>query len=64
MTSWPTPAFTGPKATQPTSKSVAAVFAMMSVVCHTKEMRHRVWYGFEARLTYTVTAFNWPNGMA
>ena len=37
---------------------VETVFAMMSVVWHTKAMRHRVWDGFEAHLVYTVVAFN------
>ena len=37
---------------------VETVFSMMSVVWHTKEMRHRVWDGFEAHLAYTVAAFN------
>ena len=37
---------------------VETVFSMMSVVWHTKEMRHRVWDGFEAHLAYTLAAFN------
>ena len=37
---------------------VETVFSMMSVVWHTKKMRHRVWDGFEAHLAYTVAAFN------
>ena len=37
---------------------VETVFSMMSVVWRTKEMRHRVWDGFEAHLAYTMAAFN------
>ena len=37
---------------------VETVFPMMSVVCHTKEMRHRVWDGCEVHLAHTMAAFN------
>ena len=37
---------------------VETVFSMMSVVWHTKVMRHRAWNGFEAHLAYTIAAFN------
>ena len=38
------------------------VFPMMSVVWGTKNMHHRAWDGFEARLAYTMAAFNILNG--
>ena len=37
---------------------VKTVFSMMSVVWGTKTMHHRTWDGFEARLAYTMAAFN------
>ena len=37
---------------------VETVFSMMSVASHTKQVRHRVWDGFEAHLAYTMAAFN------
>ena len=37
---------------------VETVFSMMSVVWGTNTMHHRTWDGFEARLAYTMAAFN------
>ena len=38
--------------------AVETTFSMMSVVWGSKEMRHRVWNGFEAHLAYTIAAFD------
>ena len=38
--------------------TVETTFAMMSVVWGSKKMRHLTWQGFEARLAYTIAAFN------
>ena len=37
---------------------VETTFSMMTQVWGSKEMRHRVWEGFEAHLAYMVAAFN------
>ena len=37
---------------------VETVLSMLTVVCHTKKMRHRVWNYFKSRLAYTMAAFN------
>jgi hypothetical protein len=37
---------------------VETVFSMLTTVCHLKKMRQRVWVYFQARLAYTMAAFN------
>ena len=37
---------------------VETVLSMLTVVCHTKHMRHRVWDYFKTRLAYLMIAFN------
>ena len=37
---------------------VETVLSMLTVVCHIKKMRHRVWDYFKARLAYLIAAFN------
>ena len=37
---------------------VETALSMLTVVCHIKKMRHRVWDYFEARLAYLMSAFN------
>ena len=37
---------------------VETVLSMLTVMCHIKHMRHRVWDYFKAKLAYLLTAFN------
>ena len=37
---------------------VETVLSMLTVVCHLKKVRHRVWNYFRARLAFTMAAFN------
>ena len=37
---------------------VETVLSMLTVVCHIKHMRHRVWAYFKTRLAYLMAAFN------
>jgi hypothetical protein len=37
---------------------VETVLSMLTVVCHFKRVMHRVWDYFEARLAFTMAAFN------
>ena len=37
---------------------VATVLAMLTGVCHLKKVRHRVWAYCQARLAFTMAAFN------
>lgn len=37
---------------------VETVLAMLTVVCHFKHMRHRLWAYFEAHLAYAMALFN------
>jgi len=37
---------------------VETVLSMLTVVCHMKKMRHRVWGYFKTRLAYLMAAFN------
>src|SRR5713226_3312261 len=37
---------------------VETVLAMLTVVCHFKKVLHRPWAAFQARLTFTLAAFN------
>lgn len=37
---------------------VETVLSMLTVVCHFKRVSHRVWEYFQARLAYTMAAFN------
>lgn len=46
------------KHTWNTRMLVETVLAMLTVVCHTKKVGHRVWKYFEARLAYILAAFN------
>lgn len=38
--------------------TVETMLSMLTVVCHFKKVTHRVWRYFEARLGYTMAAFN------
>jgi hypothetical protein len=33
---------------------------MLTVVCHCKKVMHRSWVSFQARLAFTMAAFNEP----
>src|SRR5262249_58420414 len=37
---------------------VATVLSMLTLVCHFKKVMHRVWAYFQARLAFTMAAFN------
>lgn len=37
---------------------VETVLSMLTVMCHIKHMRHRVWEYFEAKIAYLLAAFN------
>ena len=37
---------------------VETVLSMLTVVCHFKKVMHRVWAYFQARLAFTMAAFN------
>jgi hypothetical protein len=37
---------------------VETVLSMLTVVCHFKKVMHRVWASFQARLAFTMAAFN------
>lgn len=37
---------------------VETVLSMLTVVCHFKKVLHRVWEYFQARLAFTMAAFN------
>ncbi len=37
---------------------VETVLSMLTVVCHFKRVMHRVWAYFQARLAFTMAAFN------
>ena len=37
---------------------VETVLAMLTLVCHFKKVMHRVWAHFQARLAFTMAAFN------
>ena len=37
---------------------VEAVLSMLTLVCHGKKVMHRVWAYFQARLAFTMAAFN------
>jgi hypothetical protein len=37
---------------------VETVLAMLTLVCHFKKVMHRVWEYFQARLAFTMAAFN------
>jgi hypothetical protein len=37
---------------------VETVLSMLTVVCHFKQVMHRVWVYFQARLAFTMTVFN------
>jgi hypothetical protein len=37
---------------------VETVFSMLALVSHFKKVMHRVWGYFEARLAFTIAAFN------
>ena len=43
---------------------VETVLSMLTLVCHFKKVMHRVWTYFQARLAFTMAAFNvlaqWP----
>jgi hypothetical protein len=37
---------------------VETVLSMLTLVCHLKKVMHRVWASFQARLAFTMAAFN------
>lgn len=37
---------------------IETVLSMLHTVCHIKRMAHRVWSYFQARLAFTMAAFN------
>jgi hypothetical protein len=37
---------------------VETVLSMLTLVCHFKKVMHRVWASFQARLAFTMAAFN------
>jgi hypothetical protein len=37
---------------------VETVLSMLTLVCHFKKVMHRVWEYFQARLAFTMAAFN------
>ena len=37
---------------------VETVLSMLTLVCHFKQVMHRVWTYFQARLAFTMAAFN------
>jgi len=37
---------------------VEMVLSMLTLVCHMKKVMHRGWVYFQARLTFTMAAFN------
>lgn len=37
---------------------IETVFSMLTRICHTKHMAHRIWSYFESRLCYTLCLFN------
>ena len=37
---------------------VETVLSMLTLVCHFKQVMHRVWAYFQARLAFTMAAFN------
>jgi hypothetical protein len=37
---------------------VETVFSMLTLVCHFKQVMHRGWASFQARLAFTMAAFN------
>ena len=37
---------------------VETVLSMLTLVCHVKKVMHRVWTYFQARLAFTMAAFN------
>ena len=37
---------------------VETVLSMLTLISHCKKMMHRVWEYFQARLAFTVAAFN------
>ena len=37
---------------------VETVLSMLTLVCHFKKVMHRVWAYFQARLAFTMAAFN------
>ncbi len=47
-----------PRGTWNVRMVVETVLSMLTTVCHFKKMLHRVWAYFQARLAYTMAAFN------
>jgi hypothetical protein len=37
---------------------VETVLSMLTLVCHFKKVMHRVWTSFQARLAFTMAAYN------
>ena len=37
---------------------IETVLSMLTLVCHFKRVMHRVWTYFQARLAFTMAAFN------
>lgn len=47
-----------PRGTWNVRMVVETVLSMLTTVCHFKKMLHRAWAYFQARLAYTMAAFN------
>jgi len=44
--------------TRPCRMLVETVLSMLTLVCHVKKVMHRGWAYFQARLAFTMAAFN------
>ena len=47
-----------PRGTWNTRMLVETVLSMLTTVCHSKKMGHRVWAYFRARVAWTMAVFN------
>jgi len=47
-----------PRGTWNVRMVVETVLSMLTVVCHFKKVGHRAWHSFQARLAFTMAAFN------
>jgi len=47
-----------PRGTWNVRMMAETVLSMLTTVCHLKKMLHRVWAYFQARLAYTMAAYN------
>jgi hypothetical protein len=47
-----------PRGTWNTRMVVETLWSMLTTVCHSKQVGHRVWASFRARVAWTMVAFN------